>query len=67
MAAQAAYIARGMTGPSPDMDMDLLPIPAALKADLRSGFTLGRSPQWTKDQLMTLTYEEMLEIQAKLL
>jgi hypothetical protein len=57
MQAQAAYIENGMTGPSPDRDMWL--VPDEVRADLRSGFTGGR---WapSKAEAMTLTYEEML-------
>jgi hypothetical protein len=57
MQAQAAYIERGMSGPSPDRDMLLLP--EEVRADLRSGFTRDR---WapSKEEAMTLSYEEML-------
>lgn len=61
MAAQAAYIARGMTGPSPDRDLAL--VPDAVRQDLLTGFTGDR---WTptKDQMLTLDYEELLALQV---
>lgn len=57
MAAQAAYIARGMTGASPDRDLWL--IPEAVRDDLRAGFTRHL---WTpaKDEAMVLSYDEIL-------
>jgi hypothetical protein len=57
MAEQAAYIARGMTGASPDRDLWL--IPEAVRDDLRAGFTRHL---WTpaKDEAMVLSYDEML-------
>jgi hypothetical protein len=57
MAALAAYYARGMTGPSPDRDLAL--VPDAVRADLLNGFTAGF---WTptKDEALSMDYEELL-------
>lgn len=58
MRAQAAYLDRGLTGPSPDKDLDLLPEGSA-KEFIKRGFVAEGFWTPTVEEALTLDSDEI--------